>query len=246
MEILRATLRRKKGPAVHKLAEIRTIKKAGAPMKRIFSVLPTIFILLILTPVLFGCAEWNVARVEQKYGPPAKKETVDEKIFYQYFFSLRNWDTFKMETWRVDITFDKDGKLVKKREFQLHPYTLLREADPLLIEPWLRTLSGGAAPEIDVTGNWTDRYGTGFHAWGNGTLRQEQEKVTGDIGDYQVKGIVSGKTVYLIFLSEGTVYYSARLELVKDSLAGNYFGPNDRQQKSGAPMSLIKAEEKIK
>ena len=40
-------------------------------MKKIFSVLVIVFIALILITHLFGCAAWNRARIEQKYGPPS-------------------------------------------------------------------------------------------------------------------------------------------------------------------------------
>ncbi len=92
------------------------------------------------------------------------------------------------------------------------------------IDPWLNTISGGNPPEIDITGKWCDTQGTGFFTWGEGYLRQEQNKISGNIGDYNIEGVVSGKKVYLVFLYAGTVYYTARQEMSEDSL--NILFPN--------------------
>ena len=109
------------------------------------------------------------------------------------------------------------------------------------VNPWLNTISGGNPPEIDITGKWHDAEGSSFRGWGEGYLRQEQSKISGVIGGYSVKGVVSGKIVYLAFLSHGTVYYTARLELAQDLLVGNYFrGRERKKQTEGYPMSLTK------
>jgi len=117
------------------------------------------------------------------------------------------------------------------------------ETDPWL---WLITISGGKPPEIDITGRWRDSQGTGFFTWGEGFLRQEQDKISGAIGDYNIKGIVSGKIVYLVFLSGGTVYYTARLEMFQDLLTGNYFKANDKEQRKGYPASFAKTVDPTK
>jgi hypothetical protein len=111
------------------------------------------------------------------------------------------------------------------------------------IGPWLNTISGGEPSEIDITGRWRDTRGTGFFTWGEGYLRQEGNKVSGVIGDYNITGVVSGKMGYLVFLYAGTVYYTARLEIFQDLLIGNYF---DRKQRNGYPMSLAKTVEPTK
>ena len=108
------------------------------------------------------------------------------------------------------------------------------------INPWLNTISGGKPPEIDITGKWQDVQGTSFFTWGEGYLRQEKNKISGAIGDYNIEGVVSGKIVYLVFLSGGRVYYTARLEMFRDLLTGNYFKANDREQTKGYPTSFIK------
>jgi hypothetical protein len=108
------------------------------------------------------------------------------------------------------------------------------------IDPWLNTISGGKPAEIDITGRWRDTQGSGFFAWGEGYLHQEQNKIRGVIGDYNIAGIVSGKIVYLVFQYRGTVYYTARLEILGDLLTGNYFKAIDKKQKRGYPTSFVK------
>jgi hypothetical protein len=108
------------------------------------------------------------------------------------------------------------------------------------IDPWLNTISGGKPPDIDITGKWRDTQGTGVFTWGEGYLRQEKNKITGVIGDYNIEGVVSGKIVYLVFLYHGRVYYTARLEMSQDMLTGNYFKANDKEQTKGYPTSLVR------
>jgi hypothetical protein len=117
---------------------------------------------------------------------------------------------------------------------------IIKSHDENEVDPWLNTISGGKPPEIDITGKWHDAQGGGFFSWGEGYLRQEQSKISGAIGGYSVKGVVSGKIVYLAFSSLGTVYYTARLELLQDVLIGNYFNGFDKTQTKGYSMSLEK------
>ena len=114
------------------------------------------------------------------------------------------------------------------------------------IDPWLNTISGGKPPEIDITGKWRDTQGSGFFTWGEGYLHQEQNKIRGVIDKYNIEGIVSGKTAYLVFLYGGTVYYTARLEMFQDLLTGNYFKANDKEQKRGYPTSFAKTVDPTK
>ena len=107
------------------------------------------------------------------------------------------------------------------------------------IYPWLNTISGGKPPEIDITGKWQDAPGARF-GWGEGYLRQEKNKISGTIGDYNIEGVVSGKIVYLVFLYRGAVYYTARLEMSQDLLTGNYFKARDKEQIKGYPTSFTK------
>ncbi len=114
------------------------------------------------------------------------------------------------------------------------------------IDPWLNAISGSKPPEINISGKWHDAEGSTYFGWGEGYLRQEQNKITGAIGNYNIKGVVSGKTVYLVFLSGGNVYYTARLEMFQDLLTGNYFKASDKDQTKGYPTSLARAVEPTK
>ena len=200
-------------------------------MKKIFSVLLIAFIALIFVTVLVRCAGWNQARIEQKYGPPTKKEIVDDKIIYQYHH-------FGRKQACLDLTFDKSGKLIGKREYYGE------RCNSQQIDYWLAK-AGGEPPTIDVTGKWHDAQGSGFSGWGEGYLHQKQNKVSGAIGGYDIKGVVSGKTFYLVLLSAGTVHYTARLELSKEVLIGDFFGDYS-EQSIGRSMILEKTAEATK
>jgi hypothetical protein len=121
---------------------------------------------------------------------------------------------------------------------------LISCAHPVLkqqeIEPWLNTISGGKPPEIDITGKWRDTQGSGLFSWGDGYLHQEQNKISGVIGDYIVTGIVSGKIAYLVFLYDNIPHYTARLEMSRDLLIGKCFDADDKEQKKGRQASFIK------
>lgn len=108
------------------------------------------------------------------------------------------------------------------------------------IEPWLNTISGGKPPETDITGRWRDTQGNSLFSWGDGYLHQEQNKISGVIGQYIVTGIVSEKIVYLVFLYNNIAHYTARLEMSRDLLTGKYFDADDKEQKRGRQMSFIK------
>ena len=114
------------------------------------------------------------------------------------------------------------------------------------IDAWLNKISGSKPPEIDINGRWQDTQGSGMLTWGEGYLRQEQAKVSGAIGTYDITGVVSGRIVYLVFLYKGTVYYTARLELFQGLLTGHYFKAKDREQKWGYPTSFARTAEPAK
>ena len=61
-------------------------------------------------------------------------------------------------------------------------------------------------PEINISGVWIS------HEWGTATFKQEDNKVTGMLGDYPVKGVVSGNSIYLLMYSQDSVDYSADLK----------------------------------
>ena len=92
-------------------------------MKKMLSGLMRAFIVLILLTLLFGCATTTVTRVEQKLGPPAKKEIVGDKVIYYYYFSGRRLRPpyERYENYCYEYTFDKEGKLISKREYYAQP-----------------------------------------------------------------------------------------------------------------------------
>ncbi len=118
------------------------------------------------------------------------------------------------------------------------------------IDSWLTTISGAKPPEVDITGKWRDVTGTGMMTWGEGYLHQEQNKIKGVIGGYNIEGSVSGKIVYLVFVrhkglsASREVSYTARLENLKDLLIGYYFRATDKEQKKGWETSLVRTAEK--
>jgi hypothetical protein len=71
-------------------------------------------------------------------------------------------------------------------------------------EKWL--YSKKENPEINISGTWVSP------EWGVATFKQENKDVTGSLGDYPVKGIVSGNTIYLLMYSGKRVHYSAELK----------------------------------
>lgn len=72
-------------------------------------------------------------------------------------------------------------------------------------------------PEIDVSGEWdSDTWGT-FH------LSQTTSDVRGMVPGYRIVGVVSGKQLFMLFLSDDTLQYCAVLSPDGDNLTGNYF-----------------------
>jgi hypothetical protein len=109
------------------------------------------------------------------------------------------------------------------------------------IDPWLAAMSGDKPAAANFEGKWQDPESFSAKSfiitgWGHGYMRQNHNKLKGVIGSYNVKGIVSGEIVYLVFYTGGTVYYTARLEMFeKGVLEGEYFEADDREQKKDSP-----------
>lgn len=82
-------------------------------------------------------------------------------------------------------------------------------------EGWLDSKKD--TPTINISGNWDSP------EWGRGKFKQENRDMEGVLGDYPVKGVVSGNTVYLLMYSDKKVDYSAELSaLDKDTFKGFY------------------------
>ena len=111
------------------------------------------------------------------------------------------------------------------------------------LDSWFTQVSGGNPPAVSVAGKWQDANAdpnTPF-GWGKGYIEQNGKKIEGAIGNYNIEGRVSGDKVYMAFLSGGSVYYTARLEMKeKGLLRGQYYYAEDRELKEGMPMALEK------
>lgn len=75
-------------------------------------------------------------------------------------------------------------------------------------------------PEIVVHGNWKS------DTWGRASLYQTGNEVRGNLGDYSVEGVVSGKKVYLLASEGGWFYYSIILEMPVENVLIGYYSRN--------------------
>ncbi|RJP76832.1 MAG: hypothetical protein C4522_17385 [Desulfobacteraceae bacterium] len=110
------------------------------------------------------------------------------------------------------------------------------------VDKWLSAKAESTAPSISVTGEWQDSVyaDNTFLGWGAGKFEQSGSTVTGNLGQYIIKGMVSGNKLYLVLLTGGSVYYTATLEMKNDNkeLYGNYYYPKDKEQTEPYLMSL--------
>jgi hypothetical protein len=100
-------------------------------------------------------------------------------------------------------------------------------------QAWLD--SHTAPARIDVSGKWD------AGDWGTADLRQSGRRVTGNIDRYAVKGVVSGRRVYLTIWEENWCYYMAELVPAgKGVLQGTYAGEPPYNPKKVDPMVLTR------
>lgn len=106
-------------------------------------------------------------------------------------------------------------------------------------ENWLASKT--AKPDMDVSGAWSSP------EWDSANLKQEGKNITGTVGDYPVKGVVSGNDLYLLMYSGDKIHYFAELKAAdKNTLKGLYsekYGTIDEAKKAPVlkrPMSLTK------
>ena len=86
-------------------------------------------------------------------------------------------------------------------------------------DDWLAS-KAAAAPKVNMTGKW-DAGSAWTGGWGEGNFIQDKAYFTGPLGLYYVKGVVSGKDLYLVLLSNNWVYYTAKMSKQGDgSFAG--------------------------
>ena len=96
-------------------------------------------------------------------------------------------------------------------EFNTKRYDRHNEAG----EAWLSDQMD--APEMDVSGEYKSR------EWGRTLFVQTGRDVRGHLGDYPVKGVVSGRKAHLLVSESGWYYYSVILEMPKPGLlTGTY------------------------
>ena len=119
------------------------------------------------------------------------------------------------------------------------------------VDSWLIEKAGDKTPTVNISGKWQDwetdynydekrfnpfGWGTG---WGKGAFDQKGKNITGIMGVYVIKGIVSGNRVYLVFISGGSVHYTANFEMIGDNeLLGTYYSSSDIQQSKPYPMGF--------
>jgi hypothetical protein len=121
-------------------------------------------------------------------------------------------------------------------------YALLLEACGVSMtkgENWLASKT--EKPAIDVSGAWYSP------EWGASNFKQQGKDVTGMLGDYPVKGVVSGDDLYLLMYSGDKIHYFAELKASdKNAFKGLYsekyatFDETKNAPTLKRPMSLTK------
>ena len=109
-------------------------------------------------------------------------------------------------------------------------------------ENWLASKTD--KPEMDVSGTWTSP------EWGRATFKQDGKNVTGVLGDYPARGVVSGNVLYLMMYAGEKADYFAELKATDlNNFNGVYskYKPVDEVRKDPGytkPMTLTKGAPK--
>jgi len=109
-------------------------------------------------------------------------------------------------------------------------------------ENWLASKTD--KPEMDVSGTWTSP------EWGVATFKQDGKNVTGMLGDYPARGVVSGNVLYLMMYAGEKADYFAELKATDlNNFNGVYskYKPVDEVRKDPGytkPMTLTKGAPK--
>lgn len=88
-------------------------------MKKLLIVL----VLVVMGLFMVGCAH-NINSIQDKWGPPAKVERVGDLTTYYYILEERYsmLDVLaRTRPYCYEFTFDKDGSLIRKREYWVQP-----------------------------------------------------------------------------------------------------------------------------
>ena len=72
-------------------------------------------------------------------------------------------------------------------------------------------------PEVDISGAYKS------DDWGPTYFSQNGTEVRGHLGDFPVRGVVSGRKAYLLVTEGGWYYYSAVLEMPRPGLLTGYY-----------------------
>lgn len=84
-----------------------------------------------LLVVVGGCAATNISRVQEKLGPPG--DVVQKGDFTVYFYYVYYGLGFRSYGWWcTQYNCDKDGKIIKKREYWIGDNTNLKDFKELL------------------------------------------------------------------------------------------------------------------
>lgn len=118
------------------------------------------------------------------------------------------------------------------------------------VDSWLISKAGSEKAMINITGSWQDIHKNetssqpwpGYSGWDKGTFEQTGRDVTGTLGNYMIKGIVSGETLVMVVMYGGTPYYMAKLKMKNNTLSGEYYSSKDRELESPFPMTLKKVD----
>ena len=82
-------------------------------------------------------------------------------------------------------------------------------------EKWLDSQKD--APEMNIAGMWDSP------EWGKANFKQEKREISGMLGDYPVRGVVSGNNLYLLMYAGDKVHYSAKLKASdENTFQGSY------------------------
>jgi len=109
-------------------------------------------------------------------------------------------------------------------------------------ENWLASKTD--KPTMDVSGTWTSP------EWGVATFKQDGKNVTGMLGDYPARGVVSGNVLYLMMYAGEKADYFAELKATDlNNFNGVYskYKPVDEVRKDPGytkPMTLTKGAPK--
>lgn len=108
---------------------------------------------------------------------------------------------------------------------------------------WLNAKKG--VPTINISGGW-DAGSLVGGGWGGATVVQNGNEFFGTMGMYNIKGVVNGDTVYMIFTSGARIYYTGCLKPAQDgtlqgiTVENEIIGQNESQNAMKHPIIMKK------